>query len=78
MIVVVDDLMNEALLQSIPLQIKETKSITEASAHVYFILSEAGKYFDLSEMTTYECWSHHLSRPLDWHYDKKYMKKNRS
>ena len=70
MIVVVDDLMNEALLQSIPLQIKETKSISEASAYVYYILSEAGNHFDLSLMKLYECWSHHLSRPLDWHYDK--------
>ena len=33
------------------------------------LLKTAGKFFDLTGMTGYECWAHYGTRP-DWHVDK--------
>jgi hypothetical protein len=34
------------------------------------ILRHAGKYFNLTQMTGYDHWTHTNTRPMQWHYDK--------
>ena len=68
MITVIDDLFEDYSVVVEHLQ--ETKKIQYASEMVSTILNKASEFFDLSTMEYYEAWTHGLTRPADWHYDK--------
>lgn len=68
MIVVIDDLFED--YSNVVEHLQETKKIEYAPQMVSTILDKASEYFDLSSMQYYEAWTHGLTRPLDWHYDK--------
>ncbi len=68
MIVVIDDLFEDYSV--VVKHLQETKKIEKAPEMVSTILNKASQYFDLSSMKYYEAWTHALSRPADWHYDK--------